>query len=312
MIEIKVYSPTLANEWNRFIDESKNGTFLHKREYMDYHSDRFTDCSLVAYSKGKIIALLPANRKGNTLYSHQGLTYGGWITPLKHFNAVNMLGIFEAMKHSLSQMGITEIIYKPSPHIYHAYPSEEDLYAIFRHGGNIVETNVASVLPLSAPLEFNYTYRKAVNTAIGHNITIDECESFAEYWTLLEQLLQEKYDTTPVHTLQEIELLKARFPQNIRLFTASAEGKILAGVVMYVTDTVAHAQYIASNDEGRKKGALPMLFNHLIKCVFADKKHFDFGTSNENHGQYLNEGLILQKSHLGGRAIVYNTYKITF
>ena len=43
---------------------SKNGTFLFLRAYMDYHSDRFHDHSLMFHNeKGKLIAVLPANIK---------------------------------------------------------------------------------------------------------------------------------------------------------------------------------------------------------------------------------------------------------
>jgi hypothetical protein len=37
---------------------------------------------------------------------------------------------------------------------------------------------------------------------------------------------------------------------------------------------------------------------------------FDFGISTENSGFFLNEGLLFQKESFGGRAIVYETYKL--
>ena len=46
---------------------------------MEYHADRFTDYSLLVYDGNKLLALLPANRSGDVLYSHAGLTYGGVI-----------------------------------------------------------------------------------------------------------------------------------------------------------------------------------------------------------------------------------------
>jgi hypothetical protein len=312
MVEIKQYTPELSQDWNRFVDESKNATFLHRREYMDYHSHRFEDCSLIAHDNGKIVALLPANRVGDTLYSHQGLTYGGWLTQLKHFNAVNMLEIFDAMKEFCLSIGIKHLIYKAIPHIYHKYPAEEDLYAIFRQGGNIIETNISSSIPLDQPLDFNYTYRKMVKTAIANNLSVVESQDYAQYWNILTELLGTKYDTTPVHSLDEITMLHDRFPHNIKLYTVNKYDEMLAGVLIYCTPLVAHAQYIASNEEGKNKGALALLFNHLIKHEFKGLKYLDLGTSNENKGLYLNEGLILQKSHLGGRAIVHNTYKISF
>lgn len=311
MVEIKLYTSEMSNEWNRFVDDSKNATFLHRREYMDYHSDRFQDCSLMAYSKGKLIAILPANRVENTLYSHQGLTYGGWLIPIKHFSIINMLEVFDAMKSFLKSIDITELIYKAIPHIYHTYPAEEDLYAIFLHGGELIETQISTTIEIENSYSFNSNSLRAITKAKNHNITVSESYDFKTYWDILSNVLKLKHDTKPVHSLEEIEMLAERFPNNIKLYTASQDNKMLAGVVIYESSTVAHAQYIASADEGRNKGALALLFSHLIENVYADKKYFDFGTSNEDHGRYLNEGLVMQKTGFGGRAIVHNIYKIT-
>ena len=80
MFDIIRYSADKADEWNAFVAASKNGTFLFDRRYMDYHSDRFLDHSLMFYEKGRLYAVMPANDdKHGTLFSHQGLTYGGLI-----------------------------------------------------------------------------------------------------------------------------------------------------------------------------------------------------------------------------------------
>lgn len=312
MVELKLYTPEYRETWNRFVGECKNATFLHNRDYMDYHNDRFHDFSLMAYSEGKLMALLPANRVGDVLYSHQGLTYGGWLICTKHFNILDMLEIFDSMSCFLLENGIHELIYKPVPHIYHKYPAEEDLYAIFRHGGELIESNVSSTIEIKNALNFNYTYRKAVKKAQADGVKVVEADSCHEFWEILTKLLNTKYGVNPVHSLAEIELLKRRFPQNIRLFTAVYEGKVLAGTLIYDTGVAAHAQYITATDDGKAMGALPVLFRHIIDNEFEKRKYFDFGISNEEHGRYLNEGLALQKNHLGGRAIVYNTYKIKF
>ena len=60
MFEIKKYSPADRTAWDQFVKTSKNGTFLFERAYMDYHSDRFTDFSLLIFRKGRLYALLPA------------------------------------------------------------------------------------------------------------------------------------------------------------------------------------------------------------------------------------------------------------
>ncbi|MDE6287541.1 MAG: GNAT family N-acetyltransferase, partial [Muribaculaceae bacterium] len=80
MIEVERYDPQLAPVWDAFVDEARNGSFLFKRDYMDYHADRFEDFSLVARGHGgKLLAVLPACRQGEVLSTHAGLTFGGWI-----------------------------------------------------------------------------------------------------------------------------------------------------------------------------------------------------------------------------------------
>ncbi len=318
MIEIKPYDPSYHLQWDEFVGASRNGTFLFYRKYMEYHSDRFHDGSLIALRDDKIVALLPANRDGQSLYSHQGLTYGGWIVPLKHFDVTVMMELWDAATLWLKAQGVTTVYYKPVPHIYHRYPCEEDLYALFRHQAVLTESNISTTIQLDDPLPFDRGNKSGMNVARKAGVRLQESEDWAGYWQVLDDVLTERHGTHPVHSLEEIELLHDRFPQNIKLYTATmpttydcSQCKIVAGVVMFYTRTVAHSQYIASSQLGREVKALPLLFDALIKgAQEAGYKYFDFGISNENHGRYLNEGLVQQKSRMGGRGIVYNTFKI--
>ena len=68
MISICRYTQDKHAQWDDFVKVSKNGTFLFLRAYMDYHSDRFHDHSLMFHNeKGKLIAVLPANIKTASL-----------------------------------------------------------------------------------------------------------------------------------------------------------------------------------------------------------------------------------------------------
>ena len=77
MITVEQYSAHMAQRWDEAVSSSRNGTFLHLRGYMDYHSDRFADFSLMACDEGRVVAVMPACREGDTLYSHRGLA-GLW------------------------------------------------------------------------------------------------------------------------------------------------------------------------------------------------------------------------------------------
>ena len=313
MITIEQYNDSMSGLWDDAVRASRNGTFLHLRGYMDYHRDRFVDSSLVARDDERIVALLPACREGDTLYSHRGLTYGGWLVPSRHFDVTTMLELWNKATDLLRGIGIANIVYKAVPHIYHNYPCEEDLYVLFRAGAQLVESNISATIDLDEPLSFDRGNKRNVNLAIKNGVVVGESTRWADYWQVLDSLLMEKYDRHPVHTLEEIDLLRSRFPENIKLFTATQGDEILAGVVMYFCgNEVAHSQYIASTERGRELKALTLLFDHLIKeAAQAGFRYFDFGISTEDGGRYLNEGLVRQKCRLGGRGIVYNTYKLT-
>lgn len=281
------------------------------RDYMEYHSDRFEDYSLMLCDEhGRIEACMPACVEGDTLYSHRGLTYGGWLIPDKHFTVNNMLEGWELMNKYLRTQGILRLVYKPVPHIYHTYPCEEDLYALFRNEAVLTASSVSTTIDLNNPIPFNKGANCNLKNAIKSNIKIDHSKDYETYWALLSRLLNNRYNATPVHSLDEITTLAKRFPDNIRLLTASLNGEMVAGTVLYITNQVVHAQYIAASDRGKETNATTLLFRHILDHECAGRRYFDFGTSCEEKGRYLNTGLIAQKCGMGGRAIVYNEYTV--
>ena len=147
--------------------------------------------------------------------------------------------------------------------------------------------------------------------ALREGLSIRQDDDFASFWTVLEGNLMERHQSRPVHTLEEIMLLHRRFPQQILLYrVCRAAKRTVAGCVLYVTERVVHVQYIGSTPEGRAYGAVDLLFHHLIHETYKDVPCFDMGTSVEEGGRVLNEGLIFQKEGFGGRAVVYDTYEM--
>lgn len=312
MIAIRRYTTDDRNVWDSFVAASKNGTFLHLRGYMDYHADRFSDFSLMAFNAhGKLMAVLPANLVGSTLYSHQGLTYGGWITPVKHFTAVTMLEVWDVMNAFLHDNGIDTLIYKAIPYIYHRYPADEDIYALFRHGAQFQECNIAATAVIGSPLnKYGNSTKLNIDKTRRAGFRIAEEDDYTAFWTILTAHLQERYGSSPVHSLEEITLLHKRFPKEIRLFCVYLGDTLVAGMVFYIINGVAHAQYTGNTPEGMHSNAIAFLHDYLMHTEFADMHYYDFGTSNEDHGQKLNDGLLLQKNGLGGRGVAYQIFKV--
>ncbi len=308
--DIKRYDGDKDKEvWNQFVKTSKQGTFLLDRSYMDYHSDRFADHSLLIYRQGKLYALLPANERDHTLYSHQGLTYAGLLTTSKA-TTEDICQVFIAINAYLKSAGFQKVIYKDIPWIYHQIPAEEDLYAIVKEcHAHIAVRNIASVIDMNHSLKWRRDRHYGANKAATNGITIEESQDFPTFWQILEDNLMLTYQAKPVHSLEEILLLKSRFPKQIRLYVAKQEEDVLGGTLLYLTPQVVHAQYISATPQGKHNHAIDAIFRKLLKEEYRDCQFFDFGTSNEDGGKVLNTSLIYQKEGFGGRGVVYDTYE---
>lgn len=308
-MEIRRYRREDKELWNSFVSKARNATFLFDRNYMDYHADRFDDNSFMFYHKGKLKAVLPANVAGDTLYSHQGLTYGGLLLD-KKATVEDVLECFDSMNSWLRENGISKVVYKALPWIYQQYPSEEDLYALtWKCKAQLISRNIASTIVIDNKLKFAESRKSGIRKALSLNIEVGESNDVDGFWHVLEDNLGNRYNAKPVHTASEMKLLMSRFPNNIRLYVAKMNGEIVGGTLIYVTPQVVHTQYISASVEGKKHGALDLLFDYIINKVYANCRYFDFGKSTEQGGAYLNEPLIFQKEGFGGRGVCYDWYQ---
>lgn len=310
MFDIVRYTESHAEEWNTFVKTSKNGTFLMNRGYMDYHSDRFADHSLLFYLDGRLEALLPANERQGTLFSHQGLTYGGLVIG-ERITARGVMTLFSELNDYLRHQGIHLIIYKAIPHIYHRVPAEEDLYALQTVcQAKITQRHISSAICPSRPVKWRRDRHYGANKALTNGIVVERSDDFGEFWPILEDNLTRTYGAKPVHTLEEMELLHSRFPEEIVLYLARREdGTPVAGTVLYVTPQVVHAQYISASPEGKHLHAVDALFRQIIEKDYVGHPYIDFGKSTEDDGTVLNETLIYQKEGFGGRGVCYDWYE---
>ena len=309
MFEIRRYTPEHVDEWNQFVAESKNGVFLFDRRYMDYHSDRFCDHSLMFYSDGRLLAVLPAHQSGDTLCSHNGLTYGGLVMSPR-LTVVQTMHLFRELNEYLRSQGIRHVSYKAIPWIYHRLSAEEDLYALYHEcHARIVARDFATNIYLSAGLRWERVRRRGIVRARNAGVVVERSNHYEAFWQVLADNLMNKYGVKPVHSLQEIELLHGRFPQNIQLYQAVREGKVLGGVVLYISSQVVHAQYSSASPEGKKLGVIDLLYDQIFKD-YRDYPYFDFGRSTEHpDGSGLNENLVFQKEGYGGRGLCYDIYE---
>ena len=193
MFEIRRYVPEYADEWNQFVAESKNGVFLFDRKYMDYHSDRFCDHSLMFYLDGRLLAVLPAHQSGDTLCSHNGLTYGGLVMSPR-LTVVQTMHLFREMNDYLHSQGIRHVSYKAIPWIYHRLSAEEDLYALYHEcHARIVARDFATNIYLSAGLRWERVRRRGIVRARNAGVVVERSNHYEAFWQVLADNLMNKY-----------------------------------------------------------------------------------------------------------------------
>ncbi len=296
--------------WNAFVSSAKNATFLFHRDFMEYHRDRFSDYSLLVFEQDKLVSILPANVVSTTVYSHQGLTYGGFVfdTKIKLGKAIT---IVKTVLQFLHENQITAFQLKLLPVIYQTAFSEEVAYTLFLMKAQLIRRDCLSVIDMKQPLSLSKDRKQALQRSAKKNLTVREETNFDLFWdVVLIPNLAEKHKAKPVHTAQEMAKLQQSFPKNIRQFNVYHEGNIVAGTTVFVTDKVAHSQYISGNAQKNELGSLDFLHYYLLTEVFADKTYFDFGTSHEDNGQKINEGLLYWKESFGAKTTVQDFYEV--
>ena len=312
-INIKLYKDELKQDWFYVNNNSKNGNPMFERNYMEYHKKRFEDISSIIYFKNKPVILFPANKHSEKIiYSHEGLTFGGFIIK-NNLKLIPFLKCIRELMRFYFEMGFTHIKYKMQPSIYR-FSSDDDInYLLFLMNSKLYRVDTTLAVNINK-YEFSKIRKlKKVNIkkSLKSNLIIKEEDNFKSFWSeILEPNLLTKYSKKPVHSIHEIEYLKSKNPKLIRQFNIYSNDKIIAGTTIYESERVAHAQYISSSLEGRSLGALDFLFNHLIENEFSNKMYFDFGIVNENDGKFINEGLLFWKDGFNSEIFSHQFYEI--
>ena len=170
------------------------------RKFIAYHGDRFTDASLLVYKNEKLIAVFPANSDGHTIYSHQGLSYGGLVLP-KQIKLSDALAAFAVLLKYYADKGFLNLIIKQTPALYHLQPSEEIQYALFVIQAELYRRDAAICLRPSS-FKPNENRKRKIKSANSYDFQIHETDNMEPFWNeVLIPNLQISHGGTPVHSL---------------------------------------------------------------------------------------------------------------
>jgi hypothetical protein len=305
------YTTKHKEAWDDFVDKAKNATFLFKRGFMEYHSDRYEDHSLMVFKDEDLYALLPANKKENRIYSHQGLTYGSFVLQ-DSAKLLYSLEAFKAVLSFLASEGISSLEIKVIPTFYNRMPADELAYFLYKAEAQLIKRDVLMVIDYNHKLRFQKNRREGINKAVRNGLKVVIDDNYKDFWnTVLVPNLKRKHDVEPVHTLEEIQLLAKRFPENIKQVSVyNASGELVAGTTVFLTETTVHPQYVSGNTDKNFYGSLDLAYDFIINELWQDKRYFDFNISSEENGAILNNGLIFWKESCGARTFTADNYLV--
>jgi hypothetical protein len=270
---------------------------------MEYHEDRFNDFSLMIYRDKKLVGVFPANiTNDNKFISHQGLTFGGIYTKKENTSVQNIEIIGHLVKH-LYFHDIPELLIKMPPKIYGTLP-DDDFYLAFQiMEAKITRLDTTIAIDYNSPLPYQTRRKRSIKKASKNNVKIEISQNFKPFWDqILTPNLFDRFGVKPVHSLTEIGSLQVKNNDEILQFDAYIDGEIEAGCTMFLSNHVAHAQYISGSQLGRSTGVLDYLFDEIIKYYATKVNFFNFGIANENNGLSLNKGLLEWKEGFGARS----------
>ena len=308
---IRPYQESDYELWNTFVSASKNATFLFHRDFMEYHKERFEDFSLLVFDKVKLVAVLPANRVDNKVYSHQGLTYGGLVYASK-LKIEKIETILDLLFDFFKSKRIEHFYLHPIPSFYLGQGNAAIDFFLMKKGAQLYRKEMNMVAHLHQEIPISKSKLKHFRRTEVLGLRVVEETNFQPFWEkILEPRLVEKYDAKPVHSLAEIQLLQERFPKNIKQFSAYLEDKIVAGITIFEFENGVKSQYGATSKKGEKYRALDFLFISLLDVFQKRGKHFfDMGIVNDSGEKGFHSGLLQQKEELGCTVWNQDFYKI--
>lgn len=314
-----VVLPQDVAAWDRFVEASPMGTFLHTQRFLSYHGNRFTDASLWILSADEPVGLLPAAislAADKRVISHPGLTFGGLLHQ-GNLKGEAMIAALQAVLAYYRAQGLEALCYKAIPAMYHPWPQQDDSYALFRLGAIRTRCDLSATVDVPNRPPWNKKRIKNMKQVEKQGITCRTgFEELPVFWPILEARLEAVHQSKPVHSLDEISMLAERFPDFIQCWVGYQNEEPVGGTVVFNhvqqgIHTVVHTQYMAASSYGATIAALDAILEDVL--TWSKEKGYryvDFGHSNMENGQILNDSLYRFKVKFGAGGAVYETYTL--
>lgn len=321
-IQIIKYSVEYKEKWDNFVlHDSINGTFLQSRSFLEYHKSKFFDHSLLFLRGNMIVAVCPAcevvENDAKKFMSHIGSTFGGIIIGKNFNNIGSVIEIFNSLDLYLKNNYFDFVLMKSTGDIFCKGNCNLVDYCYYKYGYHQYN-ELSFAFDYSKWnsedyfMNFKSKTRNLYRTSLKNNLVLKKLTTKDDIYTFYLILCDslKKYDTTPVHSYEElIDLYENRISNSIRFYGVFYDNKMIAGSMVFIINDVFHTQYLCANREYLYLKPMDFMDGSLI-CIAYDEgySYFSFGISTENKGLYLNEGLAKYKEGFGTEYFINKTF----
>jgi hypothetical protein len=312
-MEIQKFSERDAKQWEDFVPIANNGTIFHYLKFLGYHPpQRFKNHHLMIKENNNILALFPAVIEDRKVISHKGASYGGFV--LKQGIGIHKTCLMvEHLIEYFKERGFQKIILTQTPLIYYREPDQYIDFALLKNGFYYRKREITAVIPIDAedPLTtFHADARRSTKKAIREGVKVTISDDFKSFYAILKQNLGMRHNVSPTHSLEELMRLKNIFSDDIILFTAHLERKMIGGLVIFCAhENVILAFYISHDSEFQIYRPVNLLFYEVLK--WGRKRNFkylDLGTFTLNMNP--NWGLGRFKENHNARGFLRDSFEL--
>ena len=290
-IRIELINGLQDHDWDRFVDESNNGTIFHKLKFLSYHKDSSINWHNLKFCRnGSLLAVLPGAIINNEFRSPFCASYGGFV--LRSAVFADYVLLLDAFLKYCIEKGIHEV-YLTLPPSFYFQKKNEILEFVLRYKGFILQksliTNASDLGVFSENKDdeeflrhFPSSSRSQIRQSLQYAFQIEINEDYEGFYPILLDN-KKKFASSPTHTLEDLKRLQELFPENIKLFMAyeGAQKMPAAGVLVFVCNAgTALCFYISQYYEFQQKRVVNRLLFEIIKwCKRQNLRYLDLGVS---------------------------------
>ncbi len=321
MFTLHAYRPEEKNEWHTFVANSLNGTLFHRLDFLEYHGERFKakEHHLV-WRKGEamyaVMPLLIDEVDGKKIIkSPYGASLGGLVVS-KKFKLRHAVALVESLNEWIVENNIHQCYLTLPPQNYYTPYSNYLEFALCSNGFRIRQREVFSVVELQDSVEKQWAAmegrsRTTIKKFRGEwEITSDA--TMADFFPILAEDKWRHGESTPTHTLEELEWLKAQFPTEIYCDIATHKAKGARAAICYFQVNARNMMtfYMAQETAAlRLNGTNILVWKGMQDAIANGMEYFDFGGSTLGY-HIQNIGVAEFKESFGARGMSRDSFEL--